>query len=242
MHYAGEVYLLPPDAREEGDPKARRHLLLSTQKSPGDILVFAFASTQATEASFGAAHFLLDPFATTYHQTGFAEATYIYPSRLVSVEEEDLVRFMGRVLDEMPAIRDLLRVALGLRTGTGRATGKAAGSWRGAVVRLAPAIAAEGGYTYGLVVTEPQYCRRFRFQSIVPLIDASDIEPEPGEVHVTGAPWSADVGEGLGSAILSVPMITSVFHPREIVGMPMTFVDESTMSEVDAALIHLFDL
>jgi hypothetical protein len=61
MHYAGEVYLLPPDAREEGDPKPRRHLLLSTQKAPGDILVFAFASTEATEASFGAAYFLLDP-------------------------------------------------------------------------------------------------------------------------------------------------------------------------------------
>jgi hypothetical protein len=160
----------------------------------------------------------------------------------VSAEEEDLRRFMGRVLDELPAIRDVLRVALGLRTGTGRGAERAAGSWRGAVVRLSPTITAEAGYRFGLVVTEPQYCRRLRFQNLVPLIDASDLEPEPGEVYVAGMPWLAEVGEGLGSAILAVPMITSVFHPREIVGMPVTFVDESTMSEVDAALIHLFDL
>jgi hypothetical protein len=87
MQHPGEVWFLPPDVRHGGDPKTRRHVLLTTCGIPGDVAILAYASTQGTEAAFGAANVLLDPYATadgSRGRTGFEHPTYIYPSRLVS--------------------------------------------------------------------------------------------------------------------------------------------------------------
>jgi hypothetical protein len=242
MRYPGEVYFLPPDAREGGDPKPRRHLLLTTQKEPGDSLVFAYTSRQATEASHGAAHYVVDPYATSYRHTGFDAASYVYPSRLVPAAEEDLSRLMGRLLDDMPTIRDTLRAALGLGTGTGAGTGGAAGSLRGTVARFNSRVTAENGIEYGVIVTEPRYSFARRYQNVVPILNAAEFEPEHLEVYVESAPWLDRVAGGLRAAILSAPEVFSVFHPHEIMSAPIAIVDEATMSRVDAALAYQFDL
>jgi hypothetical protein len=54
-HEPGEVWLLPPAAEEGGDPKDRRHVLLTPCGDGKDVGSFAYTSTQTTEARFGAA-------------------------------------------------------------------------------------------------------------------------------------------------------------------------------------------
>lgn len=245
MQQPGEVWFLPPDAREGGDPKARRHVLLTPCTPEMEIAIFAYASTQGTEAAFGAANVLLDPFATSYGSkggTGFEHPTYIYPSRLVSVAPADLTRFKGRIIDEMAAIRARLHDALGLRTGTSDGQGPAAGSWRGRVVRLSDAFADELGCSHGVVMTEPAYSNAQRYQTIVPLLDPEEFEPNENDLIVTDRPWITKIDPSLQGAWLAVNMIQTVFHPLEISHWSGATLDEGTMAELDAYLLNLFGL
>lgn len=242
MRYPGEVWFLPPDDDDHGDPKWRRHVLLTTCDETRDPpAVFAYASTQSTEAGRGAAYVLFDPASTRYGKSGhagFTSATYIYPTRLVSVDPADLRRFRGRLIDEMAELRLKLQEALGLGTGTTHGQGGAADSWRGRVIRLTPDYATRTGFELGLIVTEPQYSNRQRYQIIVPVV--LDVEPEPGEVAVRDKEWLSDIADGLVFAVLAVPFVHSVFHPTRVIGDIGTKVDEATMAEIDDALRALF--
>ena len=127
MFYPGEVHFIPPDADEDGDQKFRRHLLLANCDDAADFATFAYASSQPTDAGHGAAYVLVDPFRTRYHRTGLQGATDAYPSRLVSVDPSDLTEMHGRVMDEMPKIREEVEKALGL--GDGNVNGPGARRW-----------------------------------------------------------------------------------------------------------------
>ena len=127
---------------------------------------------------------------------------------------------------------------MGLKTGTTLGQGGAAGSWRGRVIRLTAEYAARAGFELGLIITEPQYSNRQRYQILVPLI--LDVEPEPGEVVVRGKEWLLDIEDGLAFAVLAVPFVHSVFHPARVAGDVAAMVDEATMAEVDDALRALF--
>jgi hypothetical protein len=245
MQHPGEVWFLPPDARDGGDPKTRRHVLLTPCTDETEIATFAYASTQGTEAAFGAANVLLDPFATSYGssgRTGFRHPTYIYPSRLVPAARADLTRFAGRIIDEMGTIRGRLHDALGIRTGTSTGRGAAAGSWRGRVVRFADAFARELGCSYGVIVTEPAYSNAQRYQAIVPVLDPEEFEPDHHDLVVTEQPWIGMADPRLNGVWLAADMVQSVFHPLEIRAWTDATVDEATMAELDTYLLHLFGL
>lgn len=245
MQHPGEVWVLPPDAREGGDPKARRHVLLNTCGDDSEAAIFAYASRQGTEAAFGAANVLLDPFATSYGssgRTGFEHPTYIYPSRLVPAAQVHLTRFKGRIIDEMAAIRLKLHDALGIRTGSANGRGPAVGSWRGRVVRFSGPFIRELGCGHGVVVTEPAYSNAHRYQTIVPLLDPAEFEPHESDLVVTERPWLTHIDARLHTAWLAVDMVQTVFHPTDIDGWTGATVDEGTMAEIDAYLLNLFGL
>jgi hypothetical protein len=245
MQHPGEVWFLPPDARQDGDPKTRRHVLLTTCGDSSDVAILAYASTQGTEAAFGAANVLLDPFATAYGsrgRTGFVHPTYIYPSRLVSAAPADLIQLKGRIIDEMAAIRAKLQWALGTGTGTANGQGRAAGSWRGRVVEFSDVFAGEIGCSYGVVVTEPGYSNTQRYQTIVPLLDPEEFESADNDLIVLDQPWVPRINAAMHAAWLAVDMVQTVFHPAEISRWAGATVDEGTMAELDAYLLNLFGL
>jgi len=247
MRYPGEVWFLPPDAREEGDPKPRRHVLLNAcdEADPDGVGVFAFASTQFTEASFGAAYLLFDPAATSYGQrgnAGFTRATYIYPCRLVPAAITDFQRMMGRLIDEITEVRLRLRQALGFGMGTA-SSGLARGSWRGRIVQLAGLLAAEIDSQYALVVTEAGYSNHQRYQTVIPLLDGGEWSPGPGDIVIpAGAAWIERALPELESAFLAVPEVFSAFHPSEIVRDTGAVVDEPLIEEVEDTLRTFFGL
>jgi len=182
MRYPGEVYFLPPDAAQGGDPKGRRHVLLTVCRDDADFCTFAYASTESTEAGYGAAYHLVDPFASRYRDTGFSEATYVYPSRLVNVGTEYIERLAGKLLDDMPLIREKLRQALGLGTGISAGDAIAAGSSRGTVALLSAQVAGLLDARAAIVVTEPRYSRARRHQVVVPILDAEDFDAMPDDL------------------------------------------------------------
>jgi hypothetical protein len=245
MQHPGEVWLLPPDAREGGDPKARAHVLLTPCTDGTETATFAFASTRGTEAAFGAANVRLDPSATSYGRsgrTGFQHPTCVFPSRLVPAARSDLIRFKGRIIDEMTAIWRSLHVALGITTGTADAGGVAAGSWRGRIVRFSDAYARELECSFGVVVTEPGYSKAQRYQTIVPVLDPGEYEPDERDVVVPDQAWVRVIDPDLRGLWLAADMVQSVFHPTEIDTWTGVTVDEATMAEIETSLLHLFGL
>ncbi|HEX6746067.1 MAG TPA: hypothetical protein VF092_02045 [Longimicrobium sp.] len=240
--YPGEVWFLPPDAQHGGDSKARRHVLLTTCEDAGDIGVFAYASTQPTEANFGAASLLVVPGASRYDHSGFSKPTYVYPGRLVPAVSEDFLRMVGRLIDEMPELRRLLRKALGFGTGTSLGQGSAAGSWRGRVVEIGAVLRQYIGYAHGVVLTEPEYSRQARYQVIVPIDDIRAFEPAADDLVITDAEWFRELDSEMPAALVAIADVQSVFHPAEIVGWTGVVVDDATIARIEAALAALFAL
>ncbi|MBV9108605.1 MAG: hypothetical protein JO306_04260 [Gemmatimonadetes bacterium] len=140
------MWFLPREARDGGDTKGRRHVLLTESRDTDDLATLAYASTRNGEAALGAAFVKVDPERTPYGRaghTGFDRPTYVYPCRLVGSEADDLQRMTGRLIDEMPEIRSRLIQALGIGTGSCDGAGPAANSWRGRVITLADNLAEE---------------------------------------------------------------------------------------------------
>jgi hypothetical protein len=245
MRYPGEVWFLPPEARPGGDPKGRRHVLLTPCADANDVGIMAYASTQPTEAEHGASNVLLDPAATGYGRRGFigfSRPTYVYPSRLIPARSGDFQRMAGRIIDEMPELRLALRQALGLGTGSSTGTGAAAGSWRGRVVSLAAEMEREIGFGYGIVVTEPAYSNRERYQLFVPIDSLAEFEPAAGDVVVPDPGWPTDLARSSNGMLIAVPEVQSAFHPTEVARWTGATADEGTMRRIDLALLELFGL
>jgi hypothetical protein len=241
-HYPGEVWFLPPEAEEGGDSKGRRHVLLTTCDAVDDVGIFSYASTRATEARFGAACLFVDPAADPSASTGFTRPSYVYASRLIPARSESLVRMTGRLIDEMPFLRQLLRQALGLGTGTAGGNRPTAAGWRGRVVRLGRVRAESIGYCYAIIVTEPTYSNRERYQIVVPVEDLDEFESGPGDLEVTHGEWIRAIAAWPRGALVAIADVQSVFHPSDVQGWTGAVVDETTMALIEAALIELFGL
>jgi hypothetical protein len=244
MRYPGEVWYLPREAREEGDTKGRRHVLLTPCREAGDHATLAYASTQPTDARRGGAHVWIDPARTRYGATGltgFNRPTYVYPCRLVNAASEEMDRMVGRLIDEMAEVRSTLADALGLGTGTCDGSGGAEGSWRGRVVRITDALAEETEFLYGVTVTEPGYSRRRRYQLVIPLLNEEEFEADPLDIRVDD-PSLAVLGREWNSALIATRLIQTAFHRREIAAWTGLVVTDAVMSQIDEALRSLFAL
>ncbi len=242
MHHTGQVHFIPKESDEDGDTKFRRHVLLANCHEHGEVASLAYASSQSTEAGYGAANVLVNPTATKYRGTGFSRPTYVYPSRIVSVDPRDLEEMRGRVIDEMPAIRTALGQAIGLGTGTSSARGVAAGSWRGKFIELQPGLATEVGASLAVIVTDPEYSKQQRYQTIVPILSAAEYEPKDHDVAIADTSFLEAVDPALHDAFLWTEAIFSVFQIRDIGGSVPQCLDDASMADLDAALELYFEL
>jgi hypothetical protein len=227
MRYPGEVWVLPPEQRAEGDIKWRRHVLLVPCEDEGGNGTLAYASTSNTEGAFGGASLLIDP--ATSPRCGFSAGTYVIPCRLVSIASEDMDYRTGRLSREMEPLRRVLHGALGIGRGPGRL--------RGCIAELGAELAEEAGFDMGVIITEPDYSLARRYQLILPLLDATEYEAKPSDIVVSGKPWLADLGVG----IFAVELVQSAFHPIEVV-RTLTRVDDTTLARIDQALVRMFGL
>lgn len=236
----GEVHKLPPDDLADGDRKWRRHVLVSQVRRDSQTVVLAFASTKGAEASHGAKHYLVDPAATQYEGSGFTDPTYIYLSRLFAGPVDCIAEPVGHVREAVGPLLRLLKLALGIGTGT-CAQGPAAGSCRGRIAQLWPSVAKRMGTPYALVITEARYSDRRRYQTVIPLLDRDQMLSEPGDVTVDSAPWLTELGLKDGG-ILAVGDITTLYHGHYIEKLTKSAVDAQTIRAVDDAMCGLFGL
>lgn len=239
----GHVYYLPPEFREGPGKGDRPHLVLSLCAPGAETSTFAYGSTRATDAVNGAAHVRVDPFATPFRGTGLSRPTCFYPSRLLTYAIEDLPEPCGRVIDELPAIQRQLMRALGLGQGVTREASYRGANRRGRIAEYAPAISEDLGATHCLVVTDPRYSRTALQQTTIPLLDAMQYDPSPGDVLVGNtSAWQGRFSLRVHPILLAVPLITSVHERDSLARYTRTIVSEDTMREVETALVLHFGL
>jgi hypothetical protein len=242
----GEVFELPPGRAEPTDPKDRQYLLLNRVRTGVRQGTVAYCSTRATEARYRIEHILFDPAKTSYRGAGFTEPTFIYLGRLRPVPAHHLTQFRGRLIDDMPAARQALVKALGLRTGTASGTGHARGSNRGRIVEISPSEAERKYTPYGIVVTHPAYSKQQRYMTVVPLF-LNVPRPQPLDIIIDDEPWLAEL-EGATRALAAAEEVYSPFwggvpEKQEVIGLhPRAVVDEATMTVIEDRLIDYFEL
>lgn len=228
MRYPGEVWFLPPEDRVGGDIKWRRHVLLLSCEDDEDVATLAYASTSDVEAVFGGASILVNP--TRSPRCGFSAPTYVAPCRLVAAASEDMERLAGRLSRDMVPLRRALHRALGI--------GRGQESLRGRIVELSEELSAKAGFRMGVIVTEPSYSLARRFQLIVPLLDAAEYFPKPGDVIVSEVKWLDRTRNG----ILAIDLVQTAYHPTEVARTLGRAVDEETIARIDQALVRMFGL
>ena len=238
----GQVYYLPPEEREGPHKGDRPHLVLSLGGDDAEVATFAYGSTKSTDAAHGAAHVLVDPFATAYRGTGLSQPTYFYPSRLLTFAVEDLPPPSGRIIDELPRIRQELRIALGLGQGVTREASYPGSNRRGRIAEYAGEMAAELGASHCLIVTAPGYSRAALQQITIPILDGEEYEARPGDVLVHHAVEWAGGSWAVVQPLLAVPMITSVYERDSLARYTGAVVSDEVMREVEAALALHFGI
>lgn len=236
VYYPGEVYSLPPDDLHGGDPKERRHILLSVCNEECESATYAYCSTQGTEAGYGAAHILIDPYAGAYRGRGFTQPTYVYPSYLVCTDAEYVrsTQAVGRIIDELPDVRLQLGEALGIGKGGCRGSGEGAGSLRGRVVQLAADAEANVGSRYAVVVAAPSYSNERRYLNAIPILDASDFDAGAEDLLVTGADWLAEIG--MESALLLIGQLQAFWWATHVSRPTAAALDDAELREIDRSL------
>jgi hypothetical protein len=237
----GEVFYLPPERGEALGKGHRPHVLLSRCGQTSDVVTLAYASTQATDALHGAECVLVDPSASPYRGTGLLHPTYVYPSRLLSYASDAISGSAGRIVDEMPEIRIRLTRALGLGTRVTSEGNVPGSNRRGRIVELSPDLAEEWAVRYGLVVTEPGYSRSGYQQTIIPVLDEG-CEIRDLDVPLADPWWLQSLGVGYRTAILAVPMVTTVYAPEHIRRYLDLVLHQDSMLLVDEALRTHFGL
>jgi hypothetical protein len=119
---------------------------------------------------------------------------------------------------------------------------------RGRIVRLSrSAQLLNDGARYAVIVTPNRYALQRRFQQLIPIYDAAEVQPEHGEV-VVRAPWTRVLPTPIHLAILAIPSLFTgseehqPFVPGHIAAFTRVGVDASTMERIEAALTARFGL
>jgi hypothetical protein len=159
---AGRIFLLPVGATWLNHDKPRP-FVLSTDCAAWQPGTMVYGSTQATEASFGAANIHVLPAQTGVNANRLGHPTRFYPGIIYPVECSQLGTFLGYLGKRLPEFRAGLRWALGIGTGTCWVAGAPAGSCRGRLVRLKEQVAAELRTPIAVLLTEHAYSREKRY-------------------------------------------------------------------------------
>lgn len=243
VRYTGEVYQLPPGDLPNDDPKYRPHVLLNDTTDDDVPCTFAYCSGERTEAMHGASAVLIDPSRSGYQGTGFVKPTYVYLSRLVTLDPNILGSAEGRVFDQLPLIRERLKGALGIGTGSGSGSGPAAGSKRGLIVVIKSAFADVLGTPYAMLVTEPGYSIQERYQIVMPVLNADEYDAEPGDVAAEGnAQELKTLGITFTNLLFSVSLAESLYHAEAIERSTSLYASDEILAKVDLQFILRFSI
>lgn len=241
MSRRGDVHNLAIEEHPDADRKTGRPwLLVHTPAESAMLMTFAYGTTQATEVAEGAV-----PLDVRWRRlSGPITESRFFTVRLRSESPEAAGERVGHARDHGVAIGAALSADLGIGTGVG--TGAVGTIQRGQVIGLHSLVRERIGAAWAIVVTRPEYAALRRYQLLVPLYRADDVDLMAGEI-TSSAPWVRSLPGEPERVVIAVPALFSECEsgprlPGGIVGVTRARADPGSMAEIDAALARYFGL
>jgi hypothetical protein len=238
---AGHLFWIPAGSTWLNQDKPRP-FVLATPCAAGELGTLVYGSTQETEKSAGAACIAVAPVRQGLNRNGLRSRTWFYPGTLLPIPHEHLpphTGFLGRSLDEL---RDALRSALGIGSGSCLHPSAPANSIRGRVVVLAEHLARDLHTALAVVLTEPGYSVARNYQIILPIFTTFGRETSSHDVLVSAREWLDVFSARVDRALLPIPATHSVWHEDDIARETEHVVDDETLREIDRRLCDYFSL
>lgn len=242
MSRTGDIYNLRVEAHPDADRKpGRPWLLVHTPAEQATQWVFAYGTTKDTEAVEGAT-----PLDLRWKRlSGQTAESRFFTIRLRNEEPEAAGERVGHARGRAGDIRTALSADLGIGTGVGM--GPAGSIERGQVVALHSAVTERIGASWALLVTRPAYASLRRYQLLIPIHDAADVDVQHGEI-TSSAGWVAALPGAPAEVVIAVPSLFSECEsgrprsPGGIVGVVRARLAPGSMAAVDQALRDYFGL
>jgi hypothetical protein len=235
----GHVFWLPRGATWLNRDKPRP--FATAAASHGDVTL-VYGSTQRTERQAGAACMEVPPHPTGVNRNGLRMPTLFYPGTLILSSTRVLPAHSGILGRSLDAMRAALRVALGIGQGACTKPGVIAGSRRGRIVELGPAVASHLNTALAIVLTEHAYSAESRYQAILPILGGPVESVQEHDLVIGTRSWHSVFPVPVRTAVLPIPITLSVWHPTGIARATEHVVDEDSLARIDRALCDYFAL
>jgi len=236
------VYVIPPEARGDGDEKeARRHLLAAV---PSDVRVGTaiYGTRSAEPASRDAPGRTIRP-RFGRDGNGLVVATRFYPTVLTYVYPEELDELRGRLANaEADPVRREVRRAFGIGQGRSGDAGVPVLSWRGRIVEFPTEIVRRHELQFGAVLTCHEHSRHRYDQLVVPLATSDPLIDDPQQDVVTNDPACAALLGVAGAAVWVVPMTFTIHQKRQPLTDTGHVIAEGDLRRIETVVVDRFGL
>jgi mRNA-degrading endonuclease toxin of MazEF toxin-antitoxin module len=165
---AGSVFPIPLKARHIRDNKRIRPFLLLSRVAGEELGTLALMTTTRTETLHRAPMYEVEDRRGKQSLPG-QEESLVDLTSFIFRRADALIQSGGTHARHLPAIRKLLKSALGIGSGVG--PGGTGQSIRGHLVRMSAEIAEMYAFGFGVVLTQHEYSAARRLQALVPVMD-----------------------------------------------------------------------
>lgn len=224
------------------NPDKPRPFVLATPCGPEVVGTLIYGSTRDTQARFGAARIQVSPIRTGVNRNGLAARTFFYPGILFRETYEALPENAGFLGRDLPALREVLREALGIGRGSCLRTDAPEGSRRGRIVELNAGTAAHLRTRFAVLLTHPEYSRARNYHLILPIRRGDGFTASKTVLRVGPRDWFALFSRPTHSVLLPIPAVQSVWYADRIARETGYVLDEESLAMIDRALCGFFSL
>jgi hypothetical protein len=235
------VYVIPPDARGDGDDKAARRHLLAVEPSDVRVGTAIYGTKSGEPARRDAPCRSVRP---RYGRdgNGLEFDTNFYPTVLTYVYPAELGEMRGRLTNaEADPVRREVRRAFGIGQGRRGDAGVPAESWRGRIVEFPGEIIQRHHLQFGVVLTCHEHSRHRYDQLVVPLAQSDPAIDDPEQDVVSDDPACAALLGSSGAAVWVVPMVFTVHQKRQPL-LATGRVTEGDLRRIEEVLVSRFGL
>jgi hypothetical protein len=233
--------MLPPGATWLNRNKPRPYVL-ATPCDPTRRGTLVYGSTRETERAFSAANVEIQPRSLGVNANGLQARTFFYPGVLMPAEYPLLPAHTGNLAGVLRDLRQALRNALGIGSGTCLHPAAPARSRRGRIVLLDARFTSAFHTRYAVVLTEHRYSCSKRYQVVVPIVRGDGVQEGPNVVRVERQDWFAIFPDRASTALLVAPVVQSVWHDEDIVDETPFVIDSASLELLEGRLCAMFGI
>lgn len=148
----------------------------------------------------------------------------------------------GNLAGVLRDLRQALRNALGIGSGTCLHPAAPARSRRGRIVLLDARFTSAFHTRYAVVLTEHRYSCSKRYQVVVPIVRGDGVQEGPNVVRVERQDWFAIFPDRASTALLVAPVVQSVWHDEDIVDETPFVIDSASLELLEGRLCAMFGI